>query len=1398
MEDKESTSSSLQSIRYAYMEMIKGPNRLMRPLKVLTKMSERPRSRLLIWAMKRFIIAFKMMLSNVPSFGLKGTNDLANETSQDYVSGLISWVTLDPIPKFEIALNLSYFGVLHNKEEGDKVAGFLKIFEKVISEELVLRKCNERYMGSAEPPEDHDYMSHEFSPSFTKLMGATMKKYLENKGKGSTKWLSDKIYEMLANKDILEFATMKASATKISVNATFEKELEMNKRRRTTEAINELLRRGYNTNIMADIDRIEREVQQDGGVTANLFKKMQIGGTREIFVLSMQSRILVNLCESICRCVCEELPNEMLTKGDQKMLKNDTHFRGLHNCKGDYSTTVSSSDDATTWAQRFVMPVFASYLCNFLEDDLMIPISCVLNHCTNKRLELPKELLTCFLENPNIQSFSENINELKKQFTGQTDFHDLVDTGKITLKNRSNMMQGILHYTSSLLHSGFLILWQSQSEKIISNSSLMIKDYVITTKVSSDDSSVLISTKFNKYKDRSKINMLFHSLTILKSKLYKYISAKQSVEKSTVGVFWTIEEFNSIWLMRNTLIMPLIKFVVSSTQVHTSPRIESRLYTSATLRSQILENCGSIFLSAIIQVCQARLHYITLGALNNKLWNRLSTLILMKPHPTSGFFTMEPDICCGLLGVNYANYLFYKRNHTAAKIQQTLFKNFGVEYSKEGEPTSRVILTHGQNEKYYKFLKELQITKDEEFLEDLNNKIGKNVQILYRKAETTEESLVKLIIKSSSPELSQAFSYLTSSKAFASASYVLQEPCFHLFKTDTYTGKSKREKTSLIKWAKELRVDDILDEDLMKINFPSWQFYDNLEKEISTLKFERISLATRRRRVFISIPIPKQSSLTPMSLIDCCKRLWFNLDIRGSEAAVEATFDYFRKFYPWLRRNYDETLEESPFDSHVVLYNFLISLTPQSKTIRLTTPSRVKHSGFNTIIDAIVKDQWPRHELLSDEVKGTNTSNEYLDSMLYSIWLAKNSPPLLDKIYMINKICKSFPDIVTETPDIVSMMTQGVMRFNTMILQSAVIRPTMTTQLLQKYNKGVFGGFIRRQEFDELTGKYVGFGIFAGSIDGLKFSMDIEDTYIRTIITEDVNQFILKLHVFRNFINDLGLTLQSSTTQGHFIGLYDSQVTKYSASKAKIEQAEIIDNYSTKNVIVKCDDFGRIRIMTEELRPITIMSFVPSIKHIPSNPPLPVEFNDDILNTWMHMESIEPIIGLDLLSMNTTRNAERSRWVYVSFMRRLKMRGFQTEVTIDRERIEERNSLPKGETFNELLDDWGDDLDEVFKLIEVDEDSSESESFDEFNNDIIYDGFSFESDNYATRQPIKMRNETDVFQHHKFWDKTIEEMLRFSNWRLIEMMISDEDVSRIDVLSRAADFINHCKMHFRT
>lgn len=266
-----------------------------------------------------------------------------------------------------------------------------------------MRDVRPKHMGYESGSSD-DLKSHEFNCKFVCHLGDTILNKLSESHPNPKEWILQKSSEKLLKRDISKLATMKKSATGDLQREDHIRDSKENERITCLEASIRLMEKGKDFKIMKQVGTLGKEIEQEyGGVVSNLFKKLQIGGVREIFVLEFRCRIVVHLLETISRTICEELDNEMLTKGDKKLMRSDKHFSEVmsHLKPSKVSATVINSDDATTWAQRFVMPVFGCLLSRILPKELLKPCLSILNLITCKKLELPHQLLDLYDKHPN-------------------------------------------------------------------------------------------------------------------------------------------------------------------------------------------------------------------------------------------------------------------------------------------------------------------------------------------------------------------------------------------------------------------------------------------------------------------------------------------------------------------------------------------------------------------------------------------------------------------------------------------------------------------------------------------------------------------------------------------------------------------------------------------------------------------------------------------------------------------------------------------------------------------------------------------------------------------------------------------------------------------------------------
>jgi hypothetical protein len=1304
LEGKEQTSRDVQQIRYAYMECSMDNGLSFNPLKILNKWDSFSRSRLCLWMRKQVIRTFTNMKPG-NMYTSKCAFDIGEfDKTLDKDCNLISWITGKPVKKFEIALNLSYFCVLHNKEDSKEMHGFLKIFQKVVSEELKMRTARPEFMGYSDSlPESLE--SHEFSSKFVCHMGDVLIDKLSKNHPDPKSWILQKSTERLLGRTINKLATMKKSATGELSRDEHVRDSKENERMTCLEASIKLMEDDKDFRIMKQVGTLGEEVIKEyGGIVSNLFKKLQIGGVREIFVLEFRCRIIIHFIETISRTICDDLDNEMLTKGDKKLARTDKHFSEVmsHMKQSKISATVINSDDATTWAQRFIMPVFGCLLSRILPSELLEPCLSVLNMVTNKKLELPHQLLELYDLHPEEAGFDTGMNELKQQYLGLSDQNDLLNPRSRMLKNRSNMMQGILHYTSSLLHSAFMYTWERSSipmakSMISSNFGLLKHDVKIisTTKVSSDDSSCIITAicnKDSKFED-SKLSITTKSLQIIlsvftemKGSLYPLFCCKQSAEKSSTSSHSNLEEFNSLWYYKNTLLTPSIKFVVAAVKTHPTSKMDDRFNTFANLRNNLFEHGGSVMLCQVAQYSQMSAHYKTLGLRNNKLWPRFMECLLRSPHPSIGFFLIEHPLCCGMFGHDMSTYMACK-NSRFRDIHLGLYKNDEFEFTADGRPTVRTYISFGQSSKYYEFKKKLGVI-DLEISEYIEN----NLINLYRDSSTSEDMLMKLRMSASNPALSESMTFQTDSKLHAASVYVLQDAVILQSKGMMGANHSHKTLFQIEKGFSESSEDDY------KWLFPFSNFYESVLNSLKHYKKSSLGAYVYKRSVANKLDVTTDSMIQSVSLFQVVQRKWFSLpEVKGTRYSHEMVWKHYQSKFKWLRNSADETLNESPFSNHMSLRNYIMSVSSKRRTVRTYAPSNVSSSSLDIVRSLIENCQWKGQKLNYVTVETLDDARSCMQVLTERLWRCLRAPIRHEeKISVIEDILSKNADPFANAQLNQSMyeLTQGQVALSILIKYSKYrddinVCSKLIPSLIERFKLGVVGYFAVRQKL--IGGVYVGPSIYTGTMEGCQVEVHSLNDTVQKIVCKSESELKHLSHTLWDFIKELNWNVlhKPDNFRNSYWDFTTRKIVRNKGSrtvKFVFQEMKPLTALTTDSMRLEITSYDALRIINEDQgRKYTILSYKINTRDIGSNDTHSSECEgfDEYLSSWLRSSPLEVIKIEDKIKLD----AEFEQWSCDTIRRRLI--GMNKLPNLDALLDLQSDTLETTSEEERRLDEWG-------------------------------------------------------------------------------------------------------------
>ena len=505
-----------------------------------------------------------------------------------------------------------YFTMLFNKNQDDPTHASFQILSKILEGEESLRHVKETtklhtgyYEGVSEDLNTLLKTPHKNQFSRSAVIVASKLQSISKFNKANSgvahTLASQSIY---INKYLDEFATFKSSSvcertdfdpkiyvqnrgdkkdvvdeeTKIKVSC---EKGQQNRRRRCIEGVKELMDQGY----LRSFDLIKNHLRDP--FHFQIFKKNQIGGVREILILDIHKRVLVNILESFSRVICMDDDREMLTHGDKKLTLMRDILRHLKRGTGKRAI-MNYNFDKTRWAPSF-MPIQFLYMFLPFKDIYpslfrFIAIS-LINH-SNKEFLLPERLIRAWRNDPHnsLQHLmDDNLQQLKELF---------LKDKKISYPNESNMGQGILHYTSSYYHLCVVSLRDEVYKRLCKKVGISTGEW--RDLISSDDSYTAHAVNLDsKQLVKTRIMLFMKSQEVVE----RVMNVWTSTSKSSISLL--IYEFNSMFGSNLTMFPTTFKFALASVHPVNTDSFFRMVKESYISSRQIVENGGSLELYLI-------------------------------------------------------------------------------------------------------------------------------------------------------------------------------------------------------------------------------------------------------------------------------------------------------------------------------------------------------------------------------------------------------------------------------------------------------------------------------------------------------------------------------------------------------------------------------------------------------------------------------------------------------------------------------------------------------------------------------------------------------------------------------------------------------------------------------
>nr|QGA70916.1 RNA-dependent RNA polymerase [Rasbo virus] len=836
-----------------------------------------------------------------------------NEDGSVSLGRMENWITGEIIKTPEEMISLSYMHYSCQAKENDTAHGTYKCLEKILKEEILLKDTRIDSLKVNDPEFlASDKLSHEYSRPFVKSLGILLSKDVKKKVSSVRSMIRGFCKQVRLDLSREKFATMKKSTVK-----------ENDKYKRVTCAEALLKFTGLSHDCLVDdMVTIQNHLLTEEGRAVTIFKKDQQTGIREIFVMPISMRITMAFNELFCKYIAKYIGNEMISEPSLR-----EHFDTIHRSRcfpkplNSVQIDMTSSSDAQTWCQRWIMPNLLDFIVSFLESlmeeeeddwskttlmDIRNSFINGLNSITHKRIYPDVKMMNTAMNIPDDLIISDEMRELKRIMKGTSHLNFEEDNN--CFKNRSNMMQGVPHLLSSLLHATYLNKITRSAEHILSKYP-GVKRAVVSSQVSSDDSSILMTVFVDEDLSKERIIDIKSKMAtmLMVSEVSKTeMGAYPSMNKSTIATQGKLKEFNSCWSAGLSNYYASLKFITSAFGQGYHPILRDRVSSSLSNIMQLYKE--GLKANEIYEITKALQIYncsMLIPRERQEFKDYLTTSCA-----SLGVIPVLPQRLVGLFNLDITEELAYKFTGRSS-----------ILWGRDISPS----LTFGKNHKYINFLRRNNITR-----ELLLEKIPSDHMefLIAGFPDPADDIKFKML----SPGIVLSFSYCPNLRIHSASSYALQNEVVRVYnETDT------SEKLSLTQLIAECRSSPPV------VNKQPYPCNSTYQKFLDDLVFSNFSVTTKSN----SYNRQKRytTKLTPyykrdVNLKDLVLSKWRGEYLTTPDLEV---LDQLRAADVKYRDSLNEMLESYDI---LVIKNWLESLVIKKDTLSFILPSYPDRDPF--------------------------------------------------------------------------------------------------------------------------------------------------------------------------------------------------------------------------------------------------------------------------------------------------------------------------------------------------------------------------------------------------------------------------------------------------------------------
>nr|BEK62750.1 MAG: RNA-dependent RNA polymerase [Anopheles phasivirus 2] len=1194
LNDKAEVEEEITRTRYMVMECLTEWPIELKPYKMVEKAPTQIRSRLTLWLYRRHKQLCSKYCLEPPkpeSRALIGHG--TTDTSSSLVwTGFLNPYTWQELDSPQQVINLFYLGYIKNKDEVAQANKISKLYDKILTYELKFTKEISEKMGLVDTTTG---VPHCFNVSELISCSGHLLKRIKKMVPEMEEVIEQSLSKFLFNTSIEEeFATLKASS---GFNQVLYDRKRVSENYTRVKVIEQLAKKMGDSVTIADLTILAaKTVFSNRCLHIDIFRKAQHGGDREIYVLGFEERVVQRLIEQIGRVLCGFIQEETMTHPYNKIRIPENTNRLADNLFRRRFFSMNSSADASKWSQNNCSFKLLIPLLVMTPKYMHSVIIRVLQLWEFKKIMINPQILELFDKHKDLKFYDETVQRMYSAYKGFSSERWL-ESGKPYLVVTTGMMQGILHYCSSLYHSVII----SRVKSVVENSRESLLDLfkldkrykiVMCHLQSSDDSyfSVNLPTGRDQREHRL-LKMLATSILTLKVKYSEMLGVVNS-SKTVLNSRFCFE-FNSNFEFGTNHYKPDIKAVYSGFLISEQELLLARQEELSTLLTGYIENGGTNYVANGLQLGQSYLHYHLIGLTTTKYFRTYAELLMALPDPSLGFFLMDNPLCPGLLGVNY-NIWNATRSSSLGKLYKDRLKplrsstaetnehvRLGIELSAEGFTAPTYKMVHGNRKKWQALVSRCQ-TPD-----DWRDRLMENPILLFRRALTADEVKLKIAMKLHSPGVSASLSNLnTLPRILSESAYILKYKSVSTV-SNWFTKEPTGTKTTLIESLlveiKRIHEMPMMTSDELKILFPFNDDFVRHHDMLQTLSVNKIVQSAKdykRRETLVEVATNHDYSLT--GLRNLMISYWFGDDpeiepVNHSRQTRDFMFNRAKKVIPWLSKDSNESLESSPFQDPLSMFQWLNTFAGKKRTVRLLGTQIVSRFGLSRIISVVVNNLSSNYKIVLKEYESmSNYKSDEFATIKSSFALLATYPWSNDAVaseHMTTYFASKADELeFTENEpksrqnDFHMVCKLSKLSFNKSWRVSQItmeMRDFLRKIIANKH--GTIGYFRIRQRCARTDSgvEYYGPGEWIGIVDGFSFKIELfnkrgNPTEVRKITTNS-RLAVVESYTLRKLFEDMKWVIcgDFSTTRG--LRISNTGINAFTGAEVLIDDRLVVD-----------------------------------------------------------------------------------------------------------------------------------------------------------------------------------------------------------------------------------------------